>query len=47
MLAKLKADLVAVKAYVVEHWKQLTAAVVGGKYLTAIVAAVTSVIHSL
>ena len=40
MLAKLKADLVAAKAYVVVHWKQLVTAVVAGKYSVAIVAAV-------
>jgi len=30
MLAKLKADFVAAKAYVVEHYKQLSAAAVAG-----------------
>ena len=47
ILAKLKADATAVKAYVVEHYKQLAAAVVAGKYWSTIVAAVLSVVHKL
>ena len=40
MLAKLKADLAAAKAYVVEHYKQLVAAIVAGKYSAVVIAAV-------
>jgi hypothetical protein len=47
MLAKLKADLTAAKAYVVVHWKQLVTAGVVGKYWAAIVATVVGLVHSL
>jgi hypothetical protein len=44
MLAKIKAELAAVKAYVVVHYKQLVAAVVAGKFSAAIVAGVLHVV---
>jgi hypothetical protein len=44
MLAKLKADFLAVKAYVVEHYKQLVAAVVAGKFSAALVAGALHVV---
>lgn len=47
MLAKIKAKLAAAKAYVVVHWKQLTAAGVIGKYATAIGAVLSALIHKL
>lgn len=52
MLSKLKADVAAVKAYVVEHYKQLAAAVVAGKYLAGplaglVVALVAYIAHKL
>jgi hypothetical protein len=47
MLAKLKADLVAVKDYVVVHYKQLGLAALLGKYAAAVVAAVSALVHSL
>jgi hypothetical protein len=47
MLAKLKADLVAAKAYVVVHYKQLVAALVAGKYSGAVISAVVALYHAL
>lgn len=47
LLATLKADAAAVEAYVVQHYKQLAAAVLAGKYFASIVAAVTALVHSL
>lgn len=47
MLAVLKADLAKVEAYVVQHYKQLAAAAVAGKYFASIVAAVTALVHAL
>lgn len=47
MLAKLKAKLLAAKAYVVTHWKQLTAAGALGKFGSVILAALTALVHRL
>jgi hypothetical protein len=47
MLATLKADLAAVEAYVVAHYKQLGVAVLVGKFSSAIVAAVLALVHAL
>lgn len=47
MLAKLKAKLAAVKAYIVVHWKQLVAAIAAGHYGATILAVVTALIHKL
>jgi hypothetical protein len=47
MLAGLKADLLAAKAYVVAHYKQLGVAAVVGKYSSAIVAAVVALVKAL
>jgi hypothetical protein len=47
MLATLKADLAAVEAYVVSHYKQLGVAVLVGKFSSAIVAAVVALVHGL
>jgi hypothetical protein len=47
MFATLKADLAAVEAYVVAHYKQLGVAVLVGKFSAAIVAAVTALAHAL
>jgi hypothetical protein len=47
MLAKLKAKLAAVKAYLVVHYKQLVAAVVAGHYGSTLLAAVAALIHKL
>ena len=47
MLAKLKADLAAAKAYVLAHYKQLGVAAVVGKYSAALVAAVTALVKAL
>lgn len=47
MLAKLKVKLTAVKAYLVLHWKQLTAALAAGKWSSALVAAVTALVHKI
>lgn len=47
MLATLKADFSAAKAYVVAHYKQLVAALAIGKYSGAIVSAVAAFVHGL
>jgi hypothetical protein len=47
VLAKLKADLTTVKAYVVEHYKQLGVAALVGKYSAVVVAAVTALVKHL
>lgn len=52
MLANLKADVAAVQAYVVEHYKQLAVAVVAGKWVAGpavalALAAVAYVAHKL
>jgi hypothetical protein len=47
MLAALKADLAAAKAYLVTHYKQLALAAVLGKFSSAIVAAVVALVHAL
>jgi hypothetical protein len=47
MLATLKADLAAVEAYVVAHYKQLGVAALVGKFSAAIVAAATALVHWL
>jgi hypothetical protein len=47
MLASLKAKLVAAKAYVVAHYKQLGVAVLVGKYSAALSAAVVALVKAL
>jgi hypothetical protein len=47
MLAKLKADAVAVKNYVVANYKQLGVAAVAGKFSTPLVAAVAALVKAL
>jgi hypothetical protein len=47
MLAKIKAKLVAAKAYVVVHWKQLVAAVAAGHWGSSILAAALALVHKL
>jgi hypothetical protein len=47
MLAALKAKLLAVKAYVVVHYKQLAVAAAVGKFGSAVVAALTALVHAL
>ena len=47
MLATLKADLQAVKAYVVAHYKQVGVAALFGKYSSALLAAVAALVHAL
>lgn len=47
MLATLKADFAAVKAYVLAHYKQLAVAALVGKYWALVVAAVSAVVHAL
>jgi hypothetical protein len=47
MLATVKAKIAAAKAYVVVHWKQLTAAIAAGHWGSTIVAAATALIHKL
>jgi hypothetical protein len=47
MLATLKADMAAVEAYVVSHYKQLVVAALVGKFSSAIVAAVLALVHAL
>lgn len=47
MFAKLKADVVAAKDYVVVHYKQLAVAALLGKFYSVVVAAVVAVVHAL
>ena len=47
MLATLKAKALAVKNYVVVHYKQLAAAVAAGKFGGAIIAAAVALLHKL
>jgi hypothetical protein len=47
MLAKLKADAVAVKNYVVANYKQLGAAVLVGKFGTTLVVAAVALVKAL
>lgn len=47
MLATILADYTAAKNYVAVHYKQLIAAIVASKYVSALVAAVTAIVHAL
>lgn len=47
MLAKLKADFLAAKDYVVTHYKQLALAAVLGKFSSGLVALVLAAVKAL
>lgn len=47
MLATLKADYLAVKAYITANYKQVGVAALLGKYSSALLAAVAALVHAL